>query len=42
MLGEKIAEARITSKGQVTLPKKVQQALGVSMGGYVLFYSFEG
>lgn len=42
MPGEKLAEARITSKGQVTLPRKVQKILGVSQGDYILFYLDEG
>ncbi len=42
MPGEKIAEARITSKGQITLPKKVQKALGVGQGDYILFYQEDG
>ncbi len=42
MPGEKLAEARITSKGQITLPKKVQKILGVSQGDYILFYQAEG
>ncbi len=42
MPGEKLAEARITSKGQITLPKKVQKILGVGQGDYLLFYQDEG
>ena len=42
MPGEKLAEARITSKGQITLPKKVQKILGVAQGDYVLFYQEDG
>ncbi len=42
MPGEKLAEARITAKGQVTLPKKVQKILGVARGDYILFYQEEG
>ncbi len=38
MAGEKLAEARITAKGQVTLPRKIQRVLGVSQGDYILFY----
>ncbi len=41
MPGEKLAEARITAKGQVTLPKKVQKILGVARGDYILFYQEE-
>lgn len=42
MPGERIAEARITSKGQVTLPMRVQKILGVAKGDYVLFFSEDG
>lgn len=42
MAGEKLAEARITSKGQITLPKKVQKILGVGQGDYILFFQDEG
>ncbi len=42
MPGEKLAEARITSKGQVTIPKKVQRILGLSQGDFVLFYEEGG
>lgn len=42
MPGEKLAEARITSKGQITLPKRIQKILGVVQGDYVLFYQEEG
>lgn len=34
-----IAEARVTTKGQITLPKKVKEMLGASEGDYVLFFS---
>lgn len=30
-------EATLTSKGQITLPKAIRQALGVDKGGKVLF-----
>jgi len=30
-------EAKITSKGQITLPKSIRQALGVDAGGTVAF-----
>jgi AbrB family looped-hinge helix DNA binding protein len=30
-------EARVTSKGQVTLPKAVREALGISEGDHVVF-----
>ena len=29
--------AKVTSKGQITLPKPIRQALGVSIGGKVAF-----
>lgn len=29
--------AKVTSKGQITLPKPIRQALGVSVGGKVAF-----
>jgi len=38
MPGEHFAEARVTSKGQITLPKRVKEFLGVHEGEYVLFY----
>ncbi len=38
MPGEHFAEARITSKGQITLPKKVKEILGAREGEYLLFY----
>jgi len=41
MPGEKLAEARITSKGQVTLPKRIQKILGVTKGDYILFFNDE-
>lgn len=34
--------ARITSKGQVTLPKKLREELRLSVGDYILFRSKEG
>ncbi|HIJ97602.1 TPA: AbrB/MazE/SpoVT family DNA-binding domain-containing protein [archaeon] len=34
-------EARITSKGQITLPKDVRQALGVGTGDEVEFIIYE-
>ncbi len=32
-----IAEARLTSKAQLTLPKKVKDILGLHEGDYILF-----
>ncbi len=32
-----LGQAKITRGGQVTLSKKVREALGVNIGGYVLF-----
>lgn len=34
--------ATLTSKGQITLPKPIRQALGVSVGGKVAFALREG
>lgn len=34
-----IAEARVTTKGQITLPKKVKDILGAIEGDYVLFFT---
>ena len=34
-----IAEARVTTKGQITLPKKVKDILGASEVDYVLFFT---
>ena len=34
--------ATVTSKGQITLPKPIRQALGVSVGGKVAFALREG
>jgi len=42
MPGERIAEARITAKGQITLPKGVRERLGVGRGDYILFHEEEG
>jgi AbrB family looped-hinge helix DNA binding protein len=38
MPGTHFAEARLTSKAQLTLPKKVKDILGVSRGDYILFF----
>ena len=38
MPGEHFAEARVTSKAQITLPKKVKELIGVREGEYVLFF----
>lgn len=38
MPADHIAEAKITSKGQITLPKKVKDALGAEGGDYLLFF----
>jgi AbrB family looped-hinge helix DNA binding protein len=37
MPGTHFAEARVTSKGQITLPKKVKELLGAERGDYILF-----
>lgn len=34
----KVKEARISQKGQITLPKEVRQLLGVDLGEKVAFY----
>ena len=38
MPADHIAEARMTSKGQVTLPKKVKEMLGAEEGDYIMFF----
>jgi AbrB family looped-hinge helix DNA binding protein len=41
MSGTHIAESRVTSKSQITLPKKVKEMLKVDKGDYVLFFKDE-
>src|SRR5581483_10522625 len=36
-LGKKMATVSVTSKGQVTIPKKIRQALGITPGSKVEF-----
>ena len=38
MSGTHFAEARLTSKAQLTLPKRVKELLGVSEGDYIMFF----
>lgn len=38
MPADHVAEARITSKGQLTLPKKVKEMLGAEEGDYIMFF----
>ena len=42
MTEEHFASAKVTGRGQITLPKKVQDALQVKLGDYVLFYKEKG
>ena len=42
MVTAHIAESRVTSKMQITLPKKVVELLGANKGDYILFFKDEG
>jgi AbrB family looped-hinge helix DNA binding protein len=42
MSKEQIGESRITTKGQVTLPKNVRELLNAEEGDYIIFYQEEG
>ena len=35
-------EATLTSKGQITIPKKIRKALGLTRGGKVIFVNDDG
>ncbi len=37
-----IAQATVTSKGQITLPKSVREALGTQAGSKVMFFVVDG
>ncbi|MCX6651746.1 MAG: AbrB/MazE/SpoVT family DNA-binding domain-containing protein [Methanomassiliicoccales archaeon] len=37
-----MAEARITAKGQVTIPKKIMEIIGAEEGDYLLFFQEGG
>ncbi len=37
MPGTHFAESRVTTKGQITIPKKVMEVLGANEGDYILF-----
>lgn len=37
MTAMRIGESRITSKGQITLPKKIAENLGAKKGDYIIF-----
>ena len=37
-----VAEARITAKGQVTIPKKILEMIGAEEGDYLLFFQEGG
>jgi AbrB family looped-hinge helix DNA binding protein len=37
-----MAEARITSKGQVTIPREIREKMGLQKGEHVLFDEKEG
>jgi antitoxin PrlF len=42
MSKEQIGESRVTTKGQVTLPKRVRDMLNAEEGDYIIFYNEEG
>ncbi len=42
MSKEQIGESRVTTKGQVTLPKKVRDLLNAEEGDYIIFFNEDG
>lgn len=36
---EQIGESRVTTKGQITLPKDVRKILNAEEGDYIIFYN---
>ena len=42
MSKEQIGESRVTTKGQVTLPKKVRVLLNAEEGDYIIFFNEDG
>lgn len=41
MSKEQIGESRVTTKGQVTLPKNVRELLNAEEGDFILFFKEE-
>ena len=41
-MSQHVAEARMTSKGQITIPKKVKEQMGANEGDYILFFEEDG
>ena len=39
---ERIGESRVTTKGQITLPKDVREILNAEEGDYIIFFKEEG
>jgi len=39
---EHIAEAHMTTRGQIAVPKKVRESLGAKEGDYILFFQEGG
>ena len=39
---ERIGESRVTTKGQITLPKGVREVLNAEEGDYIIFFKEEG
>ena len=42
MQKERIGESRVTTKGQITLPKDVREILNAEEGDYIIFFREEG
>ncbi len=39
---ERVGESRVTTKGQITLPKDVREVLNAEEGDYIIFFKEEG
>ena len=39
---EQLGESRVTTKGQITLPKSVRDFLNAEEGDYIIFFKEEG
>jgi AbrB family looped-hinge helix DNA binding protein len=42
MSKERVGESRVTTKGQITLPKDVREDLNAEEGDYIIFLKEEG